>query len=143
MIGRLMAIDWGEVRLGVAMSDETRTIAQGYEVYERRSLDADVAHLAELIEAHNVVHVVVGVPVHMDGARSEQSDRAEAFIADLRAGLNVPVEPTDERCSTAEAERSLAEAELGRRRRKAKRDQLAATLILQRYLEQQRYGARR
>ena len=141
MGGRVLAIDWGEVRLGLALSDETQTIAQGLDVYERRSLDADVDQLSQLVDEHNVERVVVGVPVHMDGARSQQTDQAEAFARELEARLDVPIEQADERLTTDEAERSLLEADLRRRRRKAKRDQLAATLILQRYLEQQRPSA--
>jgi len=135
---RVLAIDWGEVRLGLAMSDETQTIAQGLDVYERRSLDEDIAYLSVLIHQHDVERVIVGVPVHMDGAHSEQTGQAEAFRRELETKLPVPIESIDERMTTAEAERSLLEADLSRRKRKAKRDQLAATLILQRYLDRQR-----
>lgn len=139
MGGRVLAIDWGSVRLGLAMSDETQTIAQGWDVYERRSLDDDLHYLADLIDEHHVACVVVGVPVHMDDSSSEQTDRARAFTEELEAKLSVPIEVMDERLTTAEAERSLLEADLSRQKRKAKRDQLAATLILQRYLERQRH----
>ena len=138
MTGRVLAIDWGEVRLGLAMSDQTQTIAQGFEVYERRSLDEDLRYLASLASEYRVACVVVGVPVHMDGSSSEQTQRARTFKDDLAAKLSVPVDVMDERLTTAEAERSLLEADLSRRKRKAKRDQLAATLILQRYLERRR-----
>ena len=138
MTGRVMAIDWGEVRLGLAMSDETQTIAQGFDVYERRSISDDIAHLARVIDDHNVDRVVVGVPVHMDGSHSPQTEQARAFVNQLEATLAVPIEVMDERLTTSEAERSLLEADLSRQKRKTKRDQLAATLILQRYLERQR-----
>ncbi len=143
MSGRVLAIDWGEARLGLALSDESRTIAQGLEVYGRRSRDHDLAYLAGLIEAYAVGRVIVGLPVHMDGARSEQSEQAEAFVQELQTRLDVPIERADERLTTDEAERSLLEADLSRDKRKAKRDQLAATLILQRYLERQRPSAHR
>lgn len=143
MSGRVLAIDWGEVRLGLALSDETGTIAQGLDVYERRSRDDDVRYLTQLIQDRTVACVVVGLPVHMDNARSEQTERAEAFIRELKVHLSVPIEVMDERLTTAEAERSLLKADLSREKRKSKRDQLAATLILQRYLERQRHPSGR
>lgn len=143
MNGRVLAIDWGEVRLGLAMSDETRTIAQGLEVRRRRSLDDDLAYLAGLIDDYGVGQVIVGLPVHMDGARSQQTERAEAFVRELETRLDVPIDRVDEQRTTDEADRSLLEADLSRDKRKAKRDQLAATLILQRYLEHQRPSAHR
>ncbi|MFB6285776.1 MAG: Holliday junction resolvase RuvX [Candidatus Bipolaricaulia bacterium] len=138
MWGRVLAIDWGEVRLGLALSDETKTIAQGFGVYKRRCPADDVSYLRGLIDERAVKRVVVGLPVHMDEAHSEQTERAQAFIRELEGHLSVSIEAMDERLTTAEAESSLREANLSRGRRKAKRDQLAATLILQRYLDQQR-----
>jgi len=140
MQGRVLAIDWGEVRLGLALSDETQTIAQGVEVYKRRSPTDDVSYLSGLIDQRAVKRVVVGLPVHMDGAHSEQTEQAQAFIRELEAHLSVSIEAMDERLTTAEAESSLRKADLSRGKRKAKRDQLAATLILQRYLDQQRHS---
>ena len=141
MSGRVLAIDWGEVRLGLALSDESQTIAQGLGVYERRSLDEDLQHLDDLIRKHRVDRVIVGIPVHMDGAHSEQTERARTFKTELDVTLAVPIEAMDEQRTTVEAERSLLAADLSREKRKAKRDQLAATLILQRYLERQRRSA--
>ena len=137
-MGRILGIDYGEKRLGIAISDETQTVASGLEVYERRSLDDDLEHLREVVEHKNVEKIVLGLPLNMDGSYGPKAQEVLQFKQQLEEALKIPVEPVDERLTTQEAERVLLEADLSRRRRKEVRDQLAAVLILQGYLDRQR-----
>ena len=137
-MGRVLGIDYGEKRLGLAISDETHTIASGLEVYERRSPERDLQHLREVVERYGVERVVLGLPLNLDGSQGFKAREALAFKAQLESALDVPVELVDERLTTQEAERVLLEADLSRRRRKEVRDRLAAVLILQRYLDARR-----
>ncbi len=137
-MGRVLGIDYGEKRLGLAISDETQTIASGLEVYERRSPERDLQHLREVVERYGVERVVLGLPLNLDGSQGFKAREALAFKAQLESALDVPVELVDERLTTQEAERVLLEADLSRRRRREVRDRLAAVLILQRYLDARR-----
>jgi putative Holliday junction resolvase len=136
--GRVLGIDYGERRLGLAISDETRTLASGLGVYTRRSTEADLKYLQELVARERIEKIVLGLPLNMDGSQGFKAQEALAFKEQLEAQLKLPVELIDERLTTQEAERVLLEADLSRRRRKEMRDRLAAVLILQRYLDAQR-----
>ena len=137
-MGRVLGIDYGERRLGLAISDETRTIASGLEVYERRSPERDLHHLKEVVERYGVERVVLGLPLHMDGSYGPKAQEVLQFKEQLEEALKMPVDLMDERLTTREAERVLLEADLSRRRRRGIRDQLAAVLILQGYLDRQK-----
>ncbi|OGF55667.1 MAG: Holliday junction DNA helicase RuvA [Candidatus Fraserbacteria bacterium RBG_16_55_9] len=135
---RILALDLGEKRIGLAISDETQTIARGLHVHIRRSLERDLEYLKGVVKAEEVELVVVGLPVNMDGTLGPKAQEAFAFQRQLNEELKVPVEVFDERLTTAEAERVLLEADLSRQKRKGLRDQLAAVLILQGYLDRRR-----
>ncbi len=137
-MGRVLGIDYGEKRLGLALSDETWTIASPLEVYERRSLEEDLQHLREVIEREKVERVVLGLPLNMDGSYGPKAQEVLQFKEQLEGALRLPVELVDERLTTQEAERVLLEADLSRRRRREVRDRLAAVLILQNYLDRRR-----
>ncbi len=134
--GRLLGIDYGSVRLGLALSDRGRQLAQGLAVYRRRDLIRDFAYLKELIARHQIAAIVLGLPLNMDGSLGAQARQVLHFKTQLEAELKLSIALFDERLSSAEAERVLLSAELSRRRRRGLRDQLAATLILQGYLDQ-------
>lgn len=131
-------MDVGERRIGIALSDETGTIAQGKGIYRRQDLQKDLEYLAEKANEWGVRKIVVGLPLNMDGTEGEQARRVREFAVALEAAVGVPVELWDERLSTAEAERVLLEADLSRRRRQKLRDELAAVLILQSWLDAHR-----
>lgn len=135
---RIMALDVGEKRIGVALSDPLGLTAQGLTVVHRRSPAADVAALAELVRAHEVTLIVVGLPRRMSGAIGAQAENALAFAALLRESLAVPVETWDERLTTRAAERMLVAGDLSRARRRQVVDKVAAALILQGYLDARR-----
>ncbi len=125
----------GEKRIGVALSDETGTIAQGKGVLRRRTLEEDTKHLAEKAREWGVVRIVVGLPLNMNGTEGEQARAVREFAQALEGAAGIPVELWDERLTSAEAERVLLEADLSRRKRKGLRDELAAVLILQSWLD--------
>jgi putative Holliday junction resolvase len=137
---RVMGLDVGERGIGIALSDETGTIAQGKGVYRRRTLADDLAYVAERAREWGAERIVVGHPLNMDGTEGEQARAVREFAGALEDVAGIPVELWDERWTTAEAERVLLEADLSRRKRREVRDELAAVLILQTWLDA--YGAR-
>lgn len=135
MVGRIMALDTGEKRMGVAMSDEMRLIAQPLETHQCASPDEVVAHVRGLVEAHGVTEVVVGMPVRLSGEPGTAAERVRGFIERLEQVLEVPVVPWDERLTSKAAERMLVQANVSRRKRKGAVDRVAAAVLLQSYLD--------
>lgn len=132
---RIMALDPGTKRIGVALSDEMGWIAQPLETFERRSEEADVAHIRRLVERHAVCRVVMGMPLRMDGRVGPEAERINRFIKKLATALPVPVVAWDERLTTRSAEDLLIGANVSRRKRKGTVDRVAAAILLQSYLE--------
>lgn len=137
-MSRTLALDVGERRIGVAVSDPTGLIAQPLLVIERRGAQADLARIAALGVEQSADRVVVGYPLTLAGTSGVQAQRVDRFIEQLRAAVRVEVVTADERLSTVAAERSLLEGGLRRGRRRQIRDAVAAALILQGYLDRQR-----
>ena len=132
---RIMGVDYGEKRVGLALSDPLGITAQPLECIEREN-DAQVAgELERLIQTHDIERVVVGLPINLSGNDSPQTKRARRFISRLRKNLGVKIETWDERLSSDEAERALIDMDVRRSRRKERRDIVAAQLILQGYLD--------
>jgi len=128
-------VDFGTVRIGVAVSDFDRTIASPLENYTRRGEEQDARWFRQLVEREEIALFVVGLPLHMDGRESEKSAEARQFGEWLAAATGVPVEFFDERLSSHEAERLMLDAEMTKKRRKKRLDMLAAQIILSGYLE--------
>lgn len=135
--GRILAIDLGSKRAGLAVSDPLGITAQPLATLKRTNWRADLARIGELVEAMQVERVLVGHPLHMKGYAGERAKEAERFAQRLRDVLDVPVEMFDERLTSAEAERLMLEAGLSRAQRRERTDQIAAQLILQTYLDRQ------
>jgi putative Holliday junction resolvase len=135
-MARVLGIDFGEKRLGLALSDESRTLASPLAVYERKDIQSDLRFLGDLIARYQIAEIVLGLPLNMDGSLGPKAQQALEFKRALEESLKLPVHTFDERLTTAEAERALLEANMSRRKRKARRDALAAVLILQGYLHQ-------
>lgn len=135
---RILGLDLGDRRIGVAVSDESGLIAQALEVIERQGADEDLARIAGLVRRLGVGRVVVGLPKNMDGTVGPAGEKALAFAADLQAAVGVPVDTWDERLSTVEVNRMLVDADLSRARRRKVVDKLAAAVILQGYLASRR-----
>jgi putative holliday junction resolvase len=131
---RVLAVDLGTRRIGVALSDPAGAIASPLETIIHRERHRDLAEVARLARAHGVSRIVIGWPRNMDGTSGPAAKQAEAFARALRQTVDAPVDLWDERLSTAAAERALRDANVKRGRRRAVRDQVAAALILQAYL---------
>jgi putative Holliday junction resolvase len=131
---RIAALDVGEVRIGVAVSDELGITAQGVGVVRRVGGRRDLQALAEMLGPYTPERLVVGLPLTMKGAEGPAAARVRAFAAQAAAHLGLPLEFWDERLSTVAAERALLEGDVSRRRRRDLIDKVAATLILQGYL---------
>ncbi len=131
---RILALDPGTKRIGVALSDELGWIAQPLETYERRSVEADVAHIQQLVRQHDVGRVVMGLPLQLDGRVGVQAEAVQRMIEALQRTLTVPVIAWDERLTTKSAEQMLIQADVSRKKRKGAVDRVAAALLLQSYL---------
>ncbi|RLA85409.1 MAG: Holliday junction resolvase RuvX [Deltaproteobacteria bacterium] len=136
---RIMGLDVGEKRIGVALSDQMGIIAQGLEVIERKGSET-LKRLREIALRYDVQEVVIGLPLRADGSLGVQAQKVMAFAEELKAVLGLPVRLWDERFSTQQAERILLQADQSRRKRRRVRDKLAAAIILQGYLEARRHG---
>jgi putative Holliday junction resolvase len=132
---RALGIDFGERRIGVAVSDELGITTRPLSVIERTSRVEDIARIGEFASKRKVQLIVVGLPLNMDGSVGPAARRARRFAAALRRELGLEVELWDERLTTAEAERTLIASGQRRARRREVRDGVAASLILQSYLE--------
>jgi len=140
--GRLLGVDWGERRIGLALSDETRTLAQPLTTLTRRTGKRfPMRDLLTLLEQHAVTGIVVGLPLDQEGAEGEAATAARLLAADIARRSGQPVELWDERLTTARALRAVRAMGGTTRGRKDDVDALAATLLLQHYLDAKRGGA--
>jgi putative holliday junction resolvase len=136
--GRLAAIDFGTVRLGVAITDPDQRLASPLENYTRRGKAADTQWLLQLIQSERIAGFVIGLPVHTSGDESQKSREARHFGQWVAETTGLPIEYFDERYTTVQAEALLLGAELTKKRRKERLDKLAAQILLTAYLESQR-----
>jgi len=139
---RILGIDVGTRRIGVAVSDPTGTIAQTHGVIARSGWRTMLEELRRLTAEHGVERIVVGLPLRLDGTEGPAAEEARAFAARLAAHLSLPVEMQDERLSTAEAERAMLAQDAPRRQRRRRRDAVAAAVFLQTYLDRRRAAGR-
>jgi putative holliday junction resolvase len=132
---RHLGLDVGDKLIGVALSDETATLASGLETIRRVGPRKDLKVVADLVREHDVVEVVVGLPRKLDGSLGPQAQKVIAFMEALRPVVKVPVVPWDERFTSVVANQVLIEADRSRRERRALVDKVSAILILQNYLD--------
>jgi putative Holliday junction resolvase len=133
--GRVAGVDFGTVRIGIAISNPERSIASPLENYTRGSPEQDARRFRRLVADEAIVLFVVGLPIHLDGGESPKSREAREFGQWLAETTGVPVEFFDERFTSVEAEQALLAADLTRKRRKRRMDMLAAQIMLSAYLE--------
>ena len=151
--GVILAIDYGKKRLGLALSDEFGVTSRPYATWTRTNRRRDLARLRALVRQQGVRRIVVGLPLHLDGAPSEMSEEAKSFAVRVEKALGLPVEMMDERLSSWEAHETLSNVSSSRRtrrgssgrtdaRKKAPLDDIAAAIILRDYLDRARTGSR-
>lgn len=135
-MNRVMALDFGDARIGIAMSDIMKIIANGYETYKRVGEEQDLKYIAALVKPNLVDEIVFGLPINMDGTEGDRVVRTREFAEKL-GGLvpDVKIVFQDERLTTVTGERMLIEAGVRREKRKGVIDKIAATIILQQYLD--------
>ncbi|WP_324667724.1 Holliday junction resolvase RuvX [Geochorda subterranea] len=139
--GRILALDVGERRIGVAITDPTGATAQPLQTVVRTGQDGGLTRLVAMIRRYDVKEVVVGLPTRTGGEEGPEARRVRAFARRLRSLTGVPVVFVDERYSTREAERILLAADLSRGRRRKVLDHVAAAIVLDTYLARRRVGA--
>jgi putative Holliday junction resolvase len=132
---RILGVDYGLKRIGLALSDEDGTIAQPLETIDGGRAAIVTRELLRLCQQRNVGKIVVGVPLRLDGTASDQTRRTLEFIAQLRQATTIPVAQWDERLTSVQAERALLGANVRRSERRQKIDKLAAQIMLQSYLD--------
>jgi len=141
-VGRLAGIDFGTVRVGVAITDPDQRLASPLENYTRRGAAVDSQWLRELVAQERLAGFVVGLPVHLSGDESAKSREARQFGQWIKELTGLPVAYFDERFTSAQAESLLLGAELTKKRRKQRLDMLAAQILLAAYLESPRTNDR-
>lgn len=132
---RILAIDFGARKIGLAVSDELGLTAQGLPTYYRSNKKTDFDHLRRVIKQYGITEIVMGLPLRMSGNEGIQAEKVQAFAEELRRKFKLPVHLFDERLTSVEANRLLRETEMSIRRRAEVVDQLAAVLILESFLE--------
>jgi putative Holliday junction resolvase len=132
---RILGVDFGTVRIGLAISDPDRKFAFPLEVRQRQGAEADSAFFRALVEREEIGGLVVGLPIHLNGREGGKAREARTFGAWLAGQTGLPVIFHDERFTTVEAESALWEAGLTHKRRKERRDKVAAQMLLQAYLD--------
>lgn len=137
---RIMGLDYGDVRVGIALSDLSQTIASGLETYKCKNIESDIKYIADLAKANNVSLFVIGLPLNMDGSHGARAEKTKVFGATLEEFSNIPVFYQDERLTSVEAEELLISAGMRREKRKEVIDKVAATLILESYLNSKANG---
>jgi putative Holliday junction resolvase len=138
---RFLALDLGDARIGVALSDETGSLASGLLTLKAVGPRKDAQAVASLVREHGVGEVVVGLPFRLDGSLGPQGEKVLGFVERLRRVVRVPVVTRDERLTSVAADERLAEAGVKRRERRARVDQAAAALVLQEHLDERRASA--
>ncbi len=137
-VGRVLGLDVGLRRIGIAVSDPLGCTAQGLETLQRRNKKYDMAELERVIREYAVRQIVVGLPLRMSGAEGTQSGKMLLFAEDLRKRFRLPVHLWDERLTSAEANRLLRETEMSIEKRAKAVDRMAAVLILQGWMHRSR-----
>ena len=136
---RYLGLDFGLKRIGLAKSDPSGLIAQFYKtIYVSRNQDKLFSELSTIVDEEKIEAIVIGIPYHMNGDKGEKGQLAETFGEKLKGYVSVPVYYEDERLTTVSAERVLIEGNMSRKKRKEKIDSLAATFILQKYLDRKK-----
>ena len=132
---RILGIDFGTVRIGLALSDPTGTLASPLPHLEKKTISQINAALTKLVETHEISRVVVGLPRNMDGSYGPAAEKVRDFISKIQGSIGIPIETQDERLTTVQASKQLSQIGLNQRDLRKKIDGSSASLILQQYLD--------
>lgn len=135
---RILGLDIGEKRIGIAVSDGLNITAQGIGVIERKNLKEDFKKINEVVTEYAVIKIIMGLPLNMNGSEGKSAKLAMDFASNLKEKIPIDIEMIDERLTTKQGERILLEADISRKKRKKNIDKIAAQLILQNYLDLQK-----
>ena len=137
---RILALDVGTKRIGVALSDELLITAQGFDTIYRTELNRDLSVIKNMAIKNGVTEIVAGLPLNMDGTHSAKTREVIEFVDQLLKVVQIPVNTWDERLTSLQADRFLLEADMSRMKRKKLNDKLAAQILLQGYLDSRKKG---
>ncbi|MDD2445260.1 MAG: Holliday junction resolvase RuvX [Clostridia bacterium] len=140
---RIMGIDYGDKRIGIALTDLMHVIASPFEVYKTVNSNADIEHLQKIIEEQEVETVVIGLPLNMDGSEGERARKTRLFGSNIADKSNVNIVFQDERLTSFEADNILSDAKVRTDKRKDLIDKLSACLILESYLNERSKNEKR
>lgn len=132
---RILALDVGEKNIGLAISDQLGWTAQALRSLQQESMPKTIRAIKDIVQENQVSEIVVGMPLNMNGSLGKKAKEVADFLEDLKKEVELPIKVWDERLSSVQAEKVLLKADLSRKKRKKKIDQLAAQLILQSYLD--------
>ncbi len=135
---RILGLDVGSKRIGIAISDPLGITAQGLTTLQCRNPHSHTEEILELVRQYEVQEIVVGIPYHMNGSEGPEVEKVREFVSTIREAVPVQVHEWDERLSTVAAERLLIEADLSRKKRRKVVDKVAAVIILQGFLDKRR-----
>jgi putative Holliday junction resolvase len=133
--GKILGIDYGDKRIGVAISDPDRMVAFGKTVIQNESLEKAVGAVKNLCEEEKITEIVLGLPLNMDGTETEQTDKVKKFKDSLEQAIKLPINLHDERMTSVESDGILNTLGVRGNARKEEQDKIAASLILQNYLD--------
>lgn len=134
-MSRFLGIDYGTVRIGLALSDPTGTLASPLPFLENKSPQQVTTALSELIQTHQIAGLVIGLPRNMDGTYGPSAQKVRDFIGQIQKSISLPITPIDERLTTAQASKQLSGIGLNQKQLRKKVDSSSACLILQQYLD--------
>jgi putative Holliday junction resolvase len=134
-VSRFLGIDYGTVRIGLALSDPTGTLASPLPFLENQSPQQVTTALSELIQTHQIAGLVIGLPRNMDGTYGPSAQKVRDFIGQIQKSISLPITPIDERLTTTQASKQLSGMGLNQKQLRKKVDSSSASLILQQYLD--------
>ncbi len=135
-MGRIVSIDYGLARIGLAISDDRKIIATSLATLRaEKTIESTIQQLLKILEKYQIEAIVIGMPLHMNGKKGFLADEVQHFLSRLQTVVSCPVIPWDERLSTVQADRALREAQLTRKKRSQVVDQVTALILLQSYLD--------
>jgi putative holliday junction resolvase len=137
-VSRTLGIDYGTVRIGLALSDPTETLASPLPHLENKTIPQIRDFLNELIQTHAISKIIVGLPRNMDGSYGPAAEKVRNFISQIQESLSTPIETQDERLTTVQASKQLSQMGLNQKELRKKIDSSSASLILQQYLDRKR-----